>query len=205
MKVHVLLLIAKIKTKLISLDLSIKETNVKEKLSSFFFLKTSIVALDAFNSLKTQSSAKSLGHYWYAGLLWTCLCFISWYWMTEEEETFMTLHRSLFLYFRSSENCRQHWEPGKKQKTKNRQKWNRELQGGGGFLIFHCYWKLHFIKRSCLKFNEWLWLSYFSLLSIIYCKINEKKWNSEKLQEKQNRKSVCHTNNTSLVLWCLKK
>ena len=93
-------------------------------------------------------------------------------------------------------------EKNKKQKTGRNGTGNSK---GGGFLIFHCYWKLHFIKRSCLKFNEWLWLSYFGLLSIIYCKINEKKWNSEKLQEKQNRKSVCHTNNTSLVLWCLKK
>lgn len=158
LKVHVLLLLGEINRKLFSLDSSIKETNVKEKLSSFFFLKTSIVALDAFNSLKTQSSAKSLGHYWYAGLLWTCLCFISWYWMTEEEETFMTLHRSLFLYFRSSENCRQHWEPGKKQKTKNRQKWNRELQGGG-FPNISLLLKITLHKKVLFKI-QWVTLAF---------------------------------------------
>lgn len=37
------------------------------------------------------------------------------------------------------------------------------------------------------------------------CMINQKRWNKEKLQEKQSRESVCSINNTSLVLQCLTK
>ena len=37
------------------------------------------------------------------------------------------------------------------------------------------------------------------------CMINHKRWNKEKLQEKQSVKSACSLNNTSLGLQCLTK